>query len=94
MIVIDKDFQEHWRVVQPLFSIRNEDEYDKAVSTLNELIDEARTNENTHFMNFLLAAGFQVIVKSKNICTLPGRCGFLTASSAKVRLGNRTYRSV
>ena len=32
-------------IVQPLFSIRNENEYDKAIATLNSLIDEVGTNE-------------------------------------------------
>lgn len=41
-----KDIQTHWRIVQPLFLIRNEDEYDKAVVTLNGLIDEVGTDEN------------------------------------------------
>ncbi|MDE0313625.1 MAG: transcriptional regulator [Candidatus Poribacteria bacterium] len=45
MSIIAKDIQTHWRVVQPLFSIRNEKEYDKAVTVLNELIDEIGTNE-------------------------------------------------
>ena len=45
MSVIAKDIQAHWRVVQPLFSIRNENEYDKAIATLNALIDEVGTDE-------------------------------------------------
>ncbi|MDE0010163.1 MAG: transcriptional regulator [Candidatus Poribacteria bacterium] len=45
MSVIAKDIQAHWRVVQPLFSIRNENEYDKATATLNALIDEVGTDE-------------------------------------------------
>ncbi len=45
MSVIAKDIQMHWRVVQPLFSIRDEKEYDKAIATLNALIDEVGTNE-------------------------------------------------
>lgn len=43
--LIAKDIQTHWRVVQPLFSIRDEDEYDKAITTLNALIDEVGTDE-------------------------------------------------
>ena len=35
MSVIAKDIQAHWRVVQPLFLIRDEDEYDRAIVTLN-----------------------------------------------------------
>ena len=45
MSVIAKDIQAHWRVVQPLFSIRDEDEYDRAIVTLNALIDEVGTDE-------------------------------------------------
>ena len=45
MSVIAKDIQAHWRVLQPLFSIRDEAEYDKAISTLNALIDEVGTDE-------------------------------------------------
>ena len=45
MSVITKDIQTHWRVIQPLFSIRDEDEYHKAIATLNALIDEVGTDE-------------------------------------------------
>ena len=45
MSLIAKDIQAHWRVIQPLFSIRDEDGYDKAITTLNALIDEVGTNE-------------------------------------------------
>lgn len=45
MSVIAKDIQTHWRVLQPLFSIRDETEYDKAILTLNALIDEVGTDE-------------------------------------------------
>ena len=46
MSFIVKELQTHWNVVQPLISIRNENEYDNAVQTLNALIDEVGTNEN------------------------------------------------
>ena len=45
MSVIPEDIQEHWRIVQPLFSILNESEYDLAIEWLNILIDEIGTNE-------------------------------------------------
>ena len=45
MSVIAEDILTHWRIVQPLFLIRDEAEYDKAISTLNALIDEVGTNE-------------------------------------------------
>ena len=45
MSVIAEDIQAHWSVVRPLFSIRNEREYDLAIERLNTLIDEVGTNE-------------------------------------------------
>lgn len=45
MSVIAEDIQIHWRVVQPLFSIRDEDAYNKAIATLNALIDEVGIDE-------------------------------------------------
>ncbi len=45
MSIIAKDIQTHWRILQPLFSIRDEAEYDKAIATLNALMDEVETNE-------------------------------------------------
>ena len=77
MSVISKDIQIHWRVVQPLFSIRNKEEYDKAVATLNELIDEVGTIKNTHSMNFLGRLEQSYMFMKKNIIQ------FLTVTALK-----------
>ncbi|MBI1928447.1 transcriptional regulator [Candidatus Poribacteria bacterium] len=45
MSVIAEDIQAHWSIVRPLFSIRNENEYDLAIERLNTLIDEIGDNE-------------------------------------------------
>ena len=45
MSVIAEDILTHWRILQPLFSIHDEDAYDKAIVTLNTLIDEVGTDE-------------------------------------------------
>ena len=45
MNVIAEDIQTHWNVVRPLFSIRDENEYDQAIERLNTLVDEVGTNE-------------------------------------------------
>ena len=45
MSVITDDIQAHWHVVRPLFSIRNEKEYNLAIERLNALIDEIGDNE-------------------------------------------------
>ena len=45
MSAIPADIQAHWHIVQPLFSIRDESEYDLAIERLNALIDEVGVNE-------------------------------------------------
>jgi HTH-type transcriptional regulator / antitoxin HigA len=45
MSVIAEDIRAHWSVVRPLFSIRNEDEYDLAIDRLNTLVDEIGDDE-------------------------------------------------
>ena len=45
MSIIAEDILTHWRVVQPLFLIRDGDAYDRAIVTLNALIDEVGTDE-------------------------------------------------
>ena len=49
---VDK-IQTHWVVIQPILSIRNEEEYDAVIERLNELLDEVGTNE-THPLYELL----------------------------------------
>lgn len=40
-----KQLQVHWKALRPLFAIRTEADYDRAVDRLNQLIDEVGTNE-------------------------------------------------
>ena len=45
MTVMPDELQQHWTALSPLFSIRNEHEYDCAVERLNHLLDEVGTDE-------------------------------------------------
>ena len=45
MSVMPDELQQHWTALRPLFSIRNEHEYDCAVERLNHLLDEVGTDE-------------------------------------------------
>lgn len=60
MSVITKNIQRHWRAVQPLFSIRNAKEYDKAITILDALIDEVGTNEQHPLYELLDTLGTAV----------------------------------
>ncbi len=44
MSAITKDVERHWIAIQPLFSIRNEKEYDQAIDRLDRLIDDVGTD--------------------------------------------------
>lgn len=57
MSVIAEDIQIHWSVVRPLFSIRDENEYDQAIERLNALIDEVGTNEQHPLYDLLDTLG-------------------------------------
>jgi HTH-type transcriptional regulator/antitoxin HigA len=45
MTGIPLDLQQHWTAIGPLLSLRNEQEYDRAVECLNRLLDEVGTDE-------------------------------------------------
>ena len=53
MTLMTQEIQNHWAAIQPVFSIRNENEHDQAVTRLNELLDEVGTDE-THPLYELL----------------------------------------
>jgi len=71
MSVIRKDIQAHWRVVQPLFSIRDEDEYDKAITTLNALIDEVGTDEQHPLYELLDTLGTVIHAYEEKYHSIP-----------------------
>ena len=45
MTIMPHELQQHWMALRPLFSMRNEHEYDCAVERLNHLLDEVGTDE-------------------------------------------------
>ena len=49
--------QDHWAAIGLVLSIRTEADYDRAVSVLNELIDEIGTNEQHPLYDFLDTLG-------------------------------------
>ena len=51
---------DHWAALEPILTIRNEDEYDRAVATLNELLDEIGTDEKHPLYGLLDALGTMI----------------------------------
>ena len=57
MNLLAEDIQAHWLAVQPILSIRNEEEYDIAIERLNALIDEVGTDERHPLYDLLDTLG-------------------------------------
>ena len=57
MNITAKSIREHWTPISHLFSVTNEEEYDRAVELLNSLIDEISTDERHPLYEFLDTLG-------------------------------------
>ena len=71
MSVISEDTLTHWRIVQPLFSIRDEDAYDRAIVTLNALIDEVANDEQHPLYELLDTLGTVIHAYEKKHHPIP-----------------------
>ena len=57
MNLLAEDIQTHWLVVQPIFTIRSEEEYDTAIERMNELLDEVGVDERHPLYDLLDTLG-------------------------------------
>ena len=57
MKLLTEDIQTHWLAVQPILSIRNEEEYDLAIERLNALLDEVGSDEQHPLYDLLDTLG-------------------------------------
>jgi len=51
------DIQPHWTIVQPFLSIRDQEDYDRAIGQLNELIDVVGTDSDHPMYEYLDTLG-------------------------------------
>lgn len=73
--IITKDIETHWHAVQPIFSIRNDVEYNKAVETLNGLIDEVGSNEKHPLYELLDTLGTLIHAYEETYYSIPDCSG-------------------
>lgn len=52
-----QEIQPHWTVIRPYLSIRNEEDYDRAIEQMNTLLDEVGTNEEHPMYEYLDTLG-------------------------------------
>ena len=71
MSMITEDIQAHWRVIGPLFLIRNESDYDEAIRHLNELLDEVGDDERHPLYDLLDTLGTVIHAYEENHHPMP-----------------------
>ena len=57
MSLLPEEIESHWERIEPLLTIRNEREYDRAVERLNQLLDEIGTDERHSLYGLLDTLG-------------------------------------
>jgi HTH-type transcriptional regulator / antitoxin HigA len=75
MNLLTRDIANHWETIQPLLTIRNEREYDRAVERLNELLDEIDTNERHPLYELLDTLGTLLHAYEEKHHVMPERKG-------------------
>jgi HTH-type transcriptional regulator/antitoxin HigA len=75
MTLLPAETIEHWIAIQPILTIRNEDEYYRAVATLNELLDEVGTDEDHPLYGLLDTLGAMIAIYEADNVTLPEASG-------------------
>lgn len=71
MILLAAETIDHWTAIQPILTIRNEDEYDRAVATLNELLDEVGTDESHPLYGLMDTLGTIIAAYEDDTLALP-----------------------
>ena len=57
LTTLPPDINIHWNAISPLLTIRNEEEYEQAITRLNDLLDEIGTNEQHPLYHLLDTLG-------------------------------------
>jgi HTH-type transcriptional regulator / antitoxin HigA len=71
MNVLAKQTQAHWASIEPILSIRNQRDYDRAVKRLNQLLDEVGDDERHPLYGLLDTLGTVIHAYEENQIKLP-----------------------
>ena len=74
-VISKKVLRQFWGVIRPLFSIRNESEYDRAIERLNALIDEVGTDEDNPLYELLDTLGIVIHTYEEKYYPIPDSNG-------------------
>lgn len=69
--VLTDDVRKHWTTFEPILTIRDEADYDRAVTSLNALIDEVGTDEHHPLYSLLDTLGTVIAAYEAKYVALP-----------------------
>ncbi len=75
MTTLLANLETHWTPIAPLFSLRNEEEYDAAVERLNALVDEVGTNQRHPLYSLLDTLGTVIHTYEREHHDIPDATG-------------------
>ncbi len=75
MSIMIQEIQPYWTAICPYLSIRNEEDYERVVKQMNELIDIIGTNENHPMYEFLDTIGTLIQAYEEENYPLPSVSG-------------------
>ena len=73
--IVSKELEKHWARIRPIFTIRNEREYNTAIKRLNGLLDEVGDNENHQLYSLLDTLGTLIQVYEEEHVLMPDSSG-------------------
>jgi len=75
LTTLPPDINTHWSAISPLLTIRNEEEYERAIKRLNDIIDEIDPNEQHPLYNLLDTLGTLIEAYETEHCAIPNCSG-------------------
>ena len=75
MTLMLQEIQSHWKAIQPFITIHNEEDYDRLVAQMNELVDQVGTNEDHPMYEFLDTLGTVIHAYEEQHHSLPKSSG-------------------
>lgn len=69
--IVSKEIESHWASIRPIFTIRNEREYNIAIKRLNDLLDEVGDTENHPLYSLLDTLGTLIQVYEEEHVPIP-----------------------
>ncbi len=73
--IVSKELEKHWARIRPLFTIRNEREYNTAIKRMNGLLDEVGDDENHQLYSLLDTLGTLIQVYEEEHVLMPDSSG-------------------